>query len=81
VPPYVRIMTTGDDDDLAGRLQRKMTDLKARQALEASAARSLAELGVQLEGHAQLLRTNTRLLESLLPLLQACPRCTPGADG
>jgi hypothetical protein len=76
-------MTTGDDeDDLAGRLQRKMTDLRARQALQPEqVARALTELGVRLDGHAQLLETNTRLLKTLLPLLEACPRCEPRADG
>lgn len=77
-------MTTGDgseDDDLAGRLRRKAIDLRARQALEASAGRSIAELDVRLATHAELLETNTRLLEALLPLLRACPRCEPGSEG
>jgi hypothetical protein len=79
-------MTTGDDDDLAGRLRKKMTELRARQALQPESqpeqvARSLTDLGVRLESHAQLLETNTRLLAALLPLLEACPRCEPGREG
>ena len=68
-------MTTGDrpeDDDLAGRLRGKMTELRARQALEASAGRSIAELDVRLATHAELLETNSRLLETLLPRAEFC---------
>jgi hypothetical protein len=74
-------MTT-DDDDLAGRLQAKMTELRARQALGPEPiGRSLNDLTVRLDSHARLLETNSELLTSLLPLLRTCPRCAPEVEG
>lgn len=63
----------GDDDDLAGRLQAKMTELRARQALrpERILSRSIDELAVRLDSHARLLELNTRILQDHTHRLQA----------
>ena len=72
-------MTTGEwgdelpsDDDLAGRLQAKVTAMRARQALSPERlSHSLDNLAIRLDNHAQLLELNTRILEDHTRRLQS----------